>query len=794
MSAEKIIEKELADLASKSFLNYGTSVNVSRAIPDIRDGLKPVQRRVLESMRDMKVFPDEPKKKSARIIGHMIGAYHPHGDSSSYETMARMAQDFSYRYPLVEGQGNFGSIDGDAPAAMRYTEAQMTNIAMLMLQDYEKDVVDKKSNYDDKELEAVVLPSRIPHLLVNGTSGVAVGMTTEIPPHNLGEVIEGVIAYIKNSKISLDEMMKHIPAPDFPTGGVVIGKEKLKNAYATGKGPVEVRGQLKVEQDKSNTSIIITELPYSERKPNLIERIVSLSLDEVIPDIVGVNDESDQRTGMRIVINLKKNTNPEPIIELLYKHTSLKKNYTFNCFAIVNGKPTQVGLLDMIHHYVEFQRDVLRRRSTFEKNNFERRKHVLEAVVLAKLNLEKVIEITKKARNATTFRKMLRQEFQITEKQAQAILDLRLQRLTSLEIEKVEKELRFCESEIKRLTEIIGNKKKVDALLTKELREIKKLYSDERRTEILDNPPKKSKVVVESAKEPIVVLITEQGYIHSASTGLANSQNDDYYKLKNKDLVMYKVQVKDEEAISLVTNEGTFYKVDYDDIHKLGNNRSGVHLNTLTNKGGDIQILYASKTSEDEEIILFVTKNGLIKKLDASIFKVLRNGSTVTRIVDGDELIAVYKETKNHELVVLTTDGMVLRTQTDKVRAMGRTAAGVNLINLNEEANILKILPLEDEEFLVVATSQGLVKKTPLSEIRTQARGTKGRSIGYYKGEDGVLANGCLATEKDVVLFKENSDIVLEKDMKGIIEGQPQYVGVKIEGLEGKIITTMKTK
>ncbi len=727
---EEIIPIEIEDEMKRSYLDYAMSVIIGRAIPDVRDGLKPVHRRILYAMWEAGNRHSSPYKKSARIVGEVIGKYHPHGDAAVYDAIVRMAQNFAMRYPLVDGQGNFGSIDGDAPAAMRYTEVRMSRIAEEMLADIDKDTVDFIPNYDTTVLEPVVLPSRIPNLLINGSSGIAVGMATRIPPHNLSEVIDGLIFLIDNPQATVSQLMEFIKGPDFPTYGMITGLDGIKSAYETGKGSIIIRGRTHIEEERGRPRIVITELPYEVNKARLLTKIAQLVQEKRIEGITDIRDESD-RKGIRVVIELKKDENPERIINLLYKYTQLQVSYGVILLAIVNLQPKIMNLKEILTHFISHRRAVVIRRSRYELRKAEERLHILEGLLIAISNIDEVVAIIKRSKNVDIARAALMKRFNLTHPQAQAILEMQLQRLTGLEKEKLEEEQRQLLEKVKELREILGSRKVLDNVIKKELREIKKKYGDDRRTEIVPFVHDVSDEELIPRRDYLVIL-TSKGYLKKKPITFLRVQKrggKGRNETVRKEDVLEKVIMANSHSLLLFfTDKGKVYGIKTYEIPDTGERGSGKHLSHLLSleKDEKIKEMLSLKDVKGKNLII-ITRNGMGKRSELSEYvNVKRNGKIAITLKEGDEVVAVFPDCGNN-IFVATKNGMSITFPADNIRVMGRTAAGVKVIRLKPGDEVVSADTIKPgQKNILVVTSLGYGKKTPISQYRLQSRGGSG--------------------------------------------------------------------
>jgi DNA gyrase subunit A len=736
--ALKVVPAPLVEQMKVSYLDYSMSVIVGRALPDIRDGMKPVHRRVIYGMYTMGLHYNKPYRKSAKIVGEVMGNFHPHGDSSIYDTMVRMAQDFTYRMPLVQGQGNFGSVDGDPPAAMRYTEARMSKISEELITDIDKDTVDFVPTYDESNQEPTVFPVGFPHLLVNGSSGIAVGMATNIPPHNLGEVIDAVIYRIENTekKNVMEDLMKIIKGPDFPTGAYIIGKEGIKSAYTTGRGSITMQAKAKIEEKKNGRQqIVVTELPYMVNKANLIESIADLVRDKKIEGITGLRDESDKE-GMRAVIEVGKSENPEIILNQLYKHTTLRTTFGVIFLALVNNRPRILNIQEFIDNFIEFRKEVIIRRAKFELNKAEARAHILEGLMIALKYLDRVIKLIRNSKTVEDAKAGLVKTFELTEIQAQAILDMRLQQLTALEIGKIEAEYDELQKLIKSLKELLGSEKKIFALMAEELGEIKKKYADERRTEII---MKEKEISMEDLiqEEDMVVTITHSGYIKRTAVSMYKAQKRGGRGIiamdtKEEDFVEDLFVSNTHDYLMFFTTKGRCHWLKVYEIPEGARTTKGKAIVNLVKLEEDEKIAaYVSvKDFKKDKFLIMVTENGLIKRSNLELFSKPRTGGIIAiGLNEGDRLIETKIAAEKDELFIATLDGKAIRTKIKNFREIGRTGMGVKGITLGKKDRVVSMTVLPDESknlTLLTVTGNGFGKRTKISEYRIQSRGGKG--------------------------------------------------------------------
>lgn len=730
---EKILPVALEDEMKSSYIDYAMSVIVARALPDVRDGLKPVHRRVLFGMHELGMSYNRPYKKSARIVGEVLGKYHPHGDTAVYDAMVRMVQDFSLRYPLIDGQGNFGSIDGDSAAAMRYTEARLARIADEMLRDLDKNTVDFVPNFDDSLQEPKVMPSYLPNLLVNGASGIAVGMATNIPPHNINEVVDGLVALIKKPEMSSEQLMKYITAPDFPTGGIIFGYEGVKDAYTTGRGRIVLRAKANVERLKNDReNIIITEVPYQVNKANLIEKIAELVREGKINDITNIRDESD-RDGLRVVIELKRDAQPEVVLNQLFKHTQMQVTFGVIMLALVNGIPKVLTLKEMMKHFIDHRMDVLIRRTRFELDAAERRAHILEGYIIALDNIDEVIETIKKSRDYETAKNNLMRKFKLSEIQSKAILDMRLQRLTGLERKKIEDEYKETIKLIEKLRSILASEEKRYLIITQELIAIRDRYGDERRTEIIRDYKEFSLEDI-IAEEDVVVTVSHNGFIKRFPVSGYRRQGRGGKGVtgagtKDDDFIEHMFIASTHHYIMFFTDKGKCYWLKVHEIPESGRATRGRSIQNLIEKEKDEKIttFIAVKEFTDDKYLVMATGQGTIKKTVLSAYSNVRKGGIIAiNLTDGDKLIDVKMTEGSNDLVLGTFKGMAIRFNEKDVRDMGRTATGVRGINLSKGDHVVGLISIKRAASVLVVSDKGYGKRSDLSDYRITRRGGKG--------------------------------------------------------------------
>lgn len=761
-------EVNLSQEMRTSFLDYAMSVIVSRALPDVRDGLKPVHRRILYAMNQLGMTSDKPHKKSARIVGEVIGKYHPHGDIAVYDTMVRMAQDFSYRYMLVDGHGNFGSIDGDSAAAMRYTEARMSKISMELVRDINKDTIDYQDNYDGAEREPVVLPSRFPNLLVNGTSGIAVGMATNIPPHQLGEVIDGVLALSENPDITIPELMEYIKAPDFPTGGDILGRDGVRRAYETGRGSITIRAKVHFEQkDSGKVSLVVTEIPYQVNKAKLIEKIAELVRDKKVDGITDLRDESD-RNGMRIVMEVRRDANEHVLLNNLYKQTAMQTSFGINLLALVNGRPRVLNLKECLYYYLEHQKEVIRRRTQFELNKAEARAHILEGLRIALDHLDEVIALIRGSRTTDIAREGLMENFGLSEKQAQAILDMRLQRLTGLEREKIENEYKELLALIEELRAILADGEKVLQIIRDELLEIKEKYNDTRRTDIVFDPAFiEDEDLIEV--ENIVISLTNKGYIKRLPMSTYRSQRRGGRGVQGMtthedDFVEHLLTTTTHHTILFFTNKGKVYRLKGYEIPEFSRTAKGIPIINLLEleEGEDVSEIIPIQEFEEDLYLFFTTKQGISKRSSLKNYENIRRGGLIAiGLREDDELISVRLTNGESHVALATKKGKLICFHETDVRSMGRSAAGVKGIDLREDDEVVGMeLVTQDAEILIV-TENGYGKRTPTEHYRVQSRGGKGLITCNITDKNGdVIAFKSVTMEEELMIMTEHGVLI----------------------------------
>ncbi|TRM11065.1 DNA gyrase subunit A [Lentibacillus cibarius] len=775
-----------------SFLDYAMSVIVSRALPDVRDGLKPVHRRILYAMNDLGMHADKAYKKSARIVGEVIGKYHPHGDSAVYEAMVRMAQDFSYRYMLVDGHGNFGSVDGDSAAAMRYTEARMSKISMELLRDINKDTIDYTDNYDGTEREPVVFPSRFPNLIVNGGAGIAVGMATNIPPHNLGETIDAVLAISKDPEITINELMEsYIYGPDFPTAGEIIGRGGIRKAYETGKGSLTIRAKVQIEEyANGKTSLIVTELPYQVNKAKLVEKIAELVREKRIDGITDLRDESD-RNGLRIVIELRRDANANIVLNNLYKYSALQTTFGINMLALVDGRPRVLTIKQCLEHYLEHQREIVKRRTEFELRKAQARAHILEGLQIALDHIDEVISLIRNSKTTDIARNGLMEQFGLSEKQAQAILDMRLQRLTGLEREKINSEYNELLQQIDELKAILADDEKLLEIIREELIAIKEKFNDKRRTEIVAGGADFIDDEDLIPEENIVITLTHQGYVKRLPASTYRTQrrggrgiqgmgtNDD-------DFVEHLVSTSTHDTVLFFTNKGKVYRAKGYEVPEFSRTAKGLPIINLLQIEKDEWINAVITVSEysDESYLFFTTKHGLSKRTKLSQFVNIRKGGlNAIGLREGDELISVQLTDGTKDIMIGTKQGFLIRFPEDQVRSMGRNAAGVRGISLRDDDEVVSMEILEAGLQVLHVTNKGIGKRTPEDEYRVTNRGGKGIYTCKLTESNTVVAVKAVTGEEDMMLITA-AGVLIRTPVEGISQTGRSAQGVRLIRLQ----------
>lgn len=792
----RTVNASIGEQMKSSFLDYAMSVIVARALPDVRDGMKPVHRRIMYGMNELGVTPDKPYKKSARIVGDVMGKYHPHGDSAIYESMVRMAQDFSYRYMLVDGHGNFGSIDGDSAAAMRYTEARLSKIATEMLRDINKNTVNFVDNYDGTDREPAVLPARFPNLLVNGASGIAVGMATNIPPHNLGEVISAIHLLMENPDVTTAELMEAVPGPDFPTGGIVMGKSGIRKAYETGKGTVTVRSKVEIETEKSGKErIIVTELPYMVNKARLIERIAELARDKRIEGITSINDESD-REGYRVAIDIRRDVSASVVLNNLYKNTLMQTNFSFNMLAVQDGRPKLLGLKDMLKAYLKHQQEVIRRRTEFELKKAEARAHILEGLRIALDHIDAIIKIIRSSNTAEIAKTQLINDYALSDKQAQAILDMRLVRLTGLERDKIEKEYQELMAEIAEFKDILAKPERIDNIIYTELVEIQEKHGDDRRTELQigDVTSIEDEDLIE--EEDVIVSLTRGGYIKRMAQSEFRAQNRggrgvQGMGVNDDDFIDQIAGTSTHDTLLFFTNAGKVYKLKGYEIPEYGRTAKGIPvINLLGIESGEtIQTMISVNEDPEnsEDYLFFTTRDGVVKRTAISEFSNIRaHGLRAITLREGDELIKVMNTVASDNILIATQGGYAVSFKMDTIRSMGRTAAGVRGINLREGDMVIGAEVLVDDADVLVITQNGYGKKTPVSEYPIKGRGGKGIKTAQITEKNGPLAGVAVVTGEEDVVLTTNMGVMIRFNVATVSETGRATQGVRLIRLDNE--------
>ncbi|PQD95944.1 DNA gyrase subunit A [Pradoshia eiseniae] len=788
MENPRVKEINITQEMRTSFLDYAMSVIVSRALPDVRDGLKPVHRRILYAMNDLGMTSDKAFKKSARIVGEVIGKYHPHGDSAVYETMVRMAQDFNYRYMLVEGHGNFGSVDGDSAAAMRYTEARMSKISMELVRDLNKDTIDYRDNYDGSEREPVVLPSRFPNLLVNGSAGIAVGMATNIPPHQLGEVIDGVLALSKDPEITIQELMEIIPGPDFPTAGKILGRSGIRKAYETGRGSITLRANSFIEERANGKqAIIITEIPYQVNKAKLVERIAELVRDKRIEGITDLRDESD-RNGMRIVIELRRDVNANVLLNNLYKHTALQTTFGINMLSLVDDQPKVLNLKQMLYYYLEHQKVIVRRRTQYELRKAEARAHILEGLRIALDHIDEIIALIRGSQTTDIAREGLMTKFELSEKQAQAILDMRLQRLTGLERDKIEQEYSELMTLIGNLRAILADEEKLLNLIREELLEIKERFNDERRTEIVLAGLESIEDEDLIPQENIVISLTNKGYIKRLPVSTYRSQRRGGRGIQGMgtnedDFVEHLLTTSTHDTILFFTNKGKVYRSKGYEIPEFSRTAKGLPIINLleVDQGEWVNAIIPVQEFVDDWFLFFTTKQGISKRTPLSSFAHIRNNGLIALgLRENDELISVKLTDGERDIIIGTKNGLLIRFPETDVRSMGRTATGVKGITLSAGDEVVGMDILEEKDDILIVTKKGYGKRTGAEEYRIQSRGGKGIKTCNITDKNGDLVSVQTVSGEEDIMVITAAGVVIRMDVAQISRLGRNTMGVKL--------------
>lgn len=794
LNDSRIKNANLSEQMKTSFLSYAMSVIVARALPDVRDGMKPVHRRILYSMIEQGNTPDKPHKKSARIVGDVMGKYHPHGDSAIYESMVRMAQPFSYRHMLIDGHGNFGSVDGDGAAAMRYTEARLSKVAMEMVRDLNKDTVNFIPNYDGEEREPEVLPARFPNLLVNGATGIAVGMTTNIPTHNLAEVISALHILMNNPEATTADLMEALPGPDFPTGGIVMGKSGIRRAYETGRGTVTVRAKVDIEQLKSGKEqIVVTELPYAVNKARLIERISELARDKKIEGITGIRDESD-REGLRISIDVRRDASASVILNNLYKQTLLQTSFSFNMLAIDHGAPKTMSLKEILVAYLAHQREVIRRRTVFELQKAQARAHILEGLRIALDHIDEIITIIRSSKTSEEAKTRLINGYALSDKQAQAILDMRLVRLTGLERDKIEEEYQKLVALIADLKDILAHEERVDEIIYNELLEIQTKFGDKRRTELQvgDVLSIEDEDLIE--EEAVIVTLTRNGYIKRVPQAEFKAQNRggrgvQGMNVNDEDFVDQMVATSTHDTLLFFTNKGKVYRMKGYEVPEYGRQAKGIPVVNLLNFEGDekIQTVITVKgeASESQDYLFFVTRQGVVKRTAVSEFSNIRtNGLKALTLRDNDEVLSVQITDGTQSIIIATKDGYSVRFSEEDVRIMGRAAAGVRGIRLREGDLVIGSDVLSQQDNVLIITENGYGKQTPATEYPIKGRGGKGIKTANITEKNGSLAGMIIINVNKDIMVTTTQGVMIRFAASTVSQTGRATMGVRLIRLE----------
>lgn len=800
----RITDVNLTSQMRNSFLDYAMSVIVSRALPDVRDGLKPVQRRILYGMNELGVTPDKPYKKSARIVGDVMGKFHPHGDSSIYEGLVRMAQDFSYRYMLVDGHGNFGSVDGDGAAAMRYTEAKMSKIAVEMLRDINKDTVDFQDNYDGTEKEPAVLPARFPNLLVNGASGIAVGMATNIPTHNLGEVISAIHMLMNNPDVTVAELMKALPGPDFPTGGVVMGKAGIRQAYESGQGSIIVRAKVEIEEQKNGKQrIVVHEIPYMVNKAKLIERIANLAREKEIDGITDVNDETD-REGMRIVIDVRRDASAEVILNNLYKMTLMQTTYNFNMLAIVKGAPKILSLKEILQHYLEHQEEVVRRRTEFDLKKAQNRAHIVAGLRIALDHIDAIINIIRSSETSELAKQRLMDDYSLSDRQAQAILDLRLVRLTGLEREKIEDEYQKLVAAIADYKDILAHQERINQIIYDELMEIQNKFGDERRTELQvgDISNIEDEDLIE--EEDIIVTLTHNGYVKRVPVDEFKAQNRGGRGVKgmgvhSDDFIEHLVASSTHDLLLFFTNTGRVFAMKGYEIPEYGRAAQGIPIINLLDVDGKEKVTavinVAQREDDLQKDLFFVTRQGTVKRTPVTEFKNIRsNGLKAINLHEGDELINVAIVDDDQNMILGTHLGYAATFKVSAVRSMGRSAAGVRGARLRDGDYLIGAAPLNEDDQVLVISEKGYGKKTPASEYPIKGRGGLGIKTVNVTEKNGPLAGLTTVQGDEDLMVVTDKGVIIRFGVESVSQTGRSAIGVHLIKMDADSVVATMTK
>ena len=801
-SRDRLEENNIVEEVKSSFLEYSMSVIVSRALPDLRDGLKPVHRRILWSMYESGYTPDKPHKKSARIVGDVMGKYHPHGDSSIYEAMVRMAQDFSYRYMLVDGHGNFGNIEGYGAAAMRYTESRLSKISLELLRDIGKDTVNFGPNFDESEKEPTVLPSRFPNILVNGTMGIAVGMATNIPPHNLGEVIDGCVAYIDNPEIDVLGLMQYIKGPDFPTGGLILGNSGIKKAYETGRGSITIRSKATIEEKDGKNYIVITEVPYGINTMELKNKVAELVHNKTIDGIADYH--SDLKDGIKITITLKRDANPQVVLNNLYKHTQFQINYGIIFLMLDNGVPKTLGLRDIIIKYIDYQKEIIIRRTRYDLNKAEQRVHILEGLKIALDNIDEVIKIIKSSKTDQIAKEQLTSKFALDEIQCEAILEMKLRRLTGLEKDKIEAELKDLLEKIKEYKDILASEQRILEIIKQELLAIKDKYSDDRKTSIdmssIDYIDDESLIPVED----IVLTLTNNGYIKRTTTENYKTQNRGGVGVKGmttneEDFVVNMLSMTTHDYVLIFTNKGKVYRMKGYEIPLFNRQSKGLPIINLLplEKGEFVKAMLKLSPSDDYKYIVLCTQKGIIKRTDVREFESIRKGGKLAiTLREDDNLLDAKKTMGNNEILIASSKGRMIRFDENEIRVMGRSASGVKGIELSDDENdvVVGCEIAEPEQKILVATENGYGKQTDINQYRMTHRGSKGvRALNVTEKNGNLIAFKTIHGDEDLIIITD-SGMIIRLNVSQISETGRMAQGVRLINLkDGQKLATITT-
>ncbi|MDE7083559.1 MAG: DNA gyrase subunit A [Clostridia bacterium] len=797
----KMLDREVDEELKKSFIAYAMAVNVSRAIPDVRDGLKPVHRRILYSMHELGLTYDKAFRKCARIVGDCLGKYHPHGDSSVYDALVRLAQDFSINFPLVDGHGNFGSVDGDPAAAMRYTEARMSKLASEMLRDLDKETVDFYPTFDDTGMQPTVLPSRFPNMLVNGSDGIAVGMATNIPPHNLGECIDGVIALIDNPDIEIDELMQYITAPDFPTGALIMGRSGIKKAYRTGRGNIIIRSRCEIEEyqsgNQTKSRIIVTEIPYQVNKAKLVENIADLVKNKKIEGISDIREESD-RDGMRIVIEIKKDANAQVVLNLLYKHTNLQVSDGIIMLALVDGTPKILNLKECLYYYLEHQKEVIVRRTKYDLNKTEERAHILRGLVIAQASINEVVEVCKNAKDKTDCVQQLTANFELDERQATAVAELRLFRISHLEVDKLNEELASLEAAIADFKDILANESRVLEIIKNDLLEIKRKYPSERKTEIAVDFSGEIEDEDLIPVEQVVVSMTHTGYVKRLPVSEYHAQNRGgkgitAHRPKEEDFVERMFVCSSHDYLLLFSDRGRVYRIKTYEIPEAQRTARGRAIVNLVQIEQDEKITTIIPVKDEAEgYIAFATKNGLIKKTKLEEFaRINKNGKIAIKLNEGDSLISVQFTTGNDELMIASKGGKCIRFNEANVRSMGRDTAGVKAMKIGENDALVDMLVIDESKDILTVTTGGYGKRSRVEDYRLQGRAGKGIKAGTFNEVTGSLINLKQVTDDDDIMIISDGGTIIRMHCSSISTIGRAARGVRLMRLKDGLVATV---